>query len=70
MLPNLALASFPAVAHAGQLWSIGVEEQFYLFWPVLFEKSKNTVKLIFIGIATILAIKIGYLLMLKTFPPY
>lgn len=40
----LCLSIFPNVAHAlgmgwstsPQIWSIGVEEQFYLFWPLLF----------------------------------
>lgn len=35
-IPNLALEFFPAVAGASHLWSIGVEEQFYLFWPLIF----------------------------------
>ncbi len=35
-IPNLALSYFPPVAGAAHLWSIGVEEQFYLFWPLIF----------------------------------
>lgn len=38
ILPNLALAFSPlgtSVPNIGQSWSIGVEEQFYLIWPVL-----------------------------------
>ena len=47
MLPNLALALNPAVAHAGQLWSIGVEEQFYLiFISLSFLLKKRTYILI------------------------
>ena len=35
ILPNLAFSMFVGVPHIGQAWSIGVEEQFYIFWPVL-----------------------------------
>jgi peptidoglycan/LPS O-acetylase OafA/YrhL len=35
MLPNVAYAIFPNVIGAAQLWSVGVEEQFYAFWPFL-----------------------------------
>jgi len=34
-LPQLALSLWPPVPFAEPLWSIGVEEQFYLFWPWL-----------------------------------
>lgn len=42
-MPNFALAAGKAVVGAAQSWSIGVEEQFYLIWPLLlylFNKSK------------------------------
>ncbi len=34
-LPNVALVAFHAVPYAAHAWSIGVEEQFYLTWPLL-----------------------------------
>ena len=40
--PNVALLFVPAVGMVGHLWSIGVEEHFYLFWPWLLRKIKNT----------------------------
>lgn len=41
ILPNLAFSFFKPVPHIGQLWSIGVEEQFYLIWPWLVKWSKQ-----------------------------
>jgi peptidoglycan/LPS O-acetylase OafA/YrhL len=45
----LCISIFPNVAHmlhqtwwaSPQLWSLGVEEQFYLFWPLIIAKIKN-----------------------------
>lgn len=33
MLPNVAREAFVSVPYLSQAWSIGVEEQFYIFWP-------------------------------------
>lgn len=45
ILPNLGYAIYDlAVPHIGQSWSIGVEEQFYLFWPILARYSKSLLK--------------------------
>ncbi|MFT3949706.1 MAG: acyltransferase [Agriterribacter sp.] len=41
MLPNVALALFPGISYATMAWSVGVEEQFYLFWPLLIKKTKR-----------------------------
>jgi peptidoglycan/LPS O-acetylase OafA/YrhL len=35
VLPNIVRVFQPAVVGGNQLWSIGVEEQFYLAWPLL-----------------------------------
>ena len=41
-LPNLVLQGFGIVVpYASQAWSVGVEEQFYLIWPVLMKFFKN-----------------------------
>ena len=37
LLPNLAIMT-PLIA---QLWSVGVEEQFYIIWPILIKKVNN-----------------------------
>lgn len=61
MLPNLAFALFFAVPHIGQMWSIGVEEQFYLFWPWLIKKSKRILRSLLGVFAFFLCIKVAYL---------
>lgn len=35
ILPNLAVALYGEIAGASQSWSLGTEEQFYLFWPLV-----------------------------------
>ena len=34
---------YPAIPFGNQLWSIGVEEQFYLFWPLIIKYVKHAV---------------------------
>jgi len=36
-LPNVSLALFGFVPFVSQTWSVGTEEQFYLFWPWVFK---------------------------------
>lgn len=65
-MPNLAFSIYTtAVPNIGQSWSIGVEEQFYLLWPLLIRKSKNVLKSILWIAGAIVAFK-GILLL--TFP--
>ena len=58
LFPNLALSMFMLAApNIGQLWSIGVEEQFYGIWPWIIRKSKNFIQTIFWFIVFLLIIK-------------
>lgn len=47
-LPNLALFIRKAVVGSTQLWSVGVEEQFYLVWPFLISKFRKKLFLVFL----------------------
>lgn len=61
MLPNLAFSIYVAFPNIGQLWSIGVEEQFYLLWPWIIRKSKNVLRALFIFIGAFLFLKLAVL---------
>lgn len=64
MLPNLAFAIvMEAVPNLGHLWSIGVEEQFYLMWPLLMKFSKKPFRTILIFLSVVLAIKVFVLIL-------
>jgi peptidoglycan/LPS O-acetylase OafA/YrhL len=62
MLPNLAFAMFMAVPNIGQLWSIGVEEQFYIIWPWLVKKSKSALRAIALVFIIAVTLKASVLL--------
>lgn len=40
-LPNVQMLLFRAIPYMAQSWSIGVEEQFYLVWPLIMNLTKN-----------------------------
>lgn len=41
ILPNLAMSGFGSIMHIAHFWSIGVEEQFYIIWPLILKYLKN-----------------------------
>jgi peptidoglycan/LPS O-acetylase OafA/YrhL len=41
VLPNLLRVYSPNIVGGNQLWSIGVEEQFYVIWPLLVKRFLN-----------------------------
>lgn len=67
-LPNLAFATFAAVPHIGQTWSIGVEEQFYLLWPLIVKHSKNVLKVLLMVIGILIVLKVIVLVLCKQMP--
>ncbi len=67
-LPNLAFSIFAAVPHIGQTWSIGVEEQFYILWPLIVKHSKNVLKALLIVIGVLITLKVIVLVLCKQMP--
>lgn len=61
-VPNLAYSMYMAVPNIGQSWSIGVEEQFYLIWPLLLVLFRNSLRVILVFTATFILLKICVLL--------
>src|SRR5436189_5295923 len=56
-LPQLALSIFPPVPFAEPLWSIGVEEQFYLIWPVVMKYARKFLRVTIIIVVAAVALK-------------
>lgn len=65
IFPNVAHAMFNPVPLISQTWSIGVEEQFYIIWPVLAKKAKNIFKMLLVVFAVMIGIKVFILLLFK-----
>jgi len=57
LLPQLALSIFPPVPFAEPLWSIGVEEQFYLVWPVVTKYVRKFLRVAIIIVIVAVALK-------------
>jgi len=50
MVPNLAYVCYPLVPFAAQLWTVGVEEQFYLVWPFVCRSSTRRLPVVMLAI--------------------
>jgi peptidoglycan/LPS O-acetylase OafA/YrhL len=63
LLPNLAMSIYDRSApNVGQAWSIGVEEQFYIIWPLLMKVFRNTWAMMIVFFISVLAIKAAFVL--------
>jgi peptidoglycan/LPS O-acetylase OafA/YrhL len=63
-LSPLVLVWVGNVPYLDQTWSVSVEEQFYLIWPILIRfYSKRIVRVLFLVIFIMLAIKTGIMLL-------
>jgi peptidoglycan/LPS O-acetylase OafA/YrhL len=59
VLPNLLRVYSPSIVGGNQLWSIGVEEQFYLIWPLLIRSFvKNIVPFLLVFIAVKISVTV------------
>jgi len=56
-IPFIVGTELPLVGH---YWSLGVEEQFYLFWPWVVKKSKNLTKVLILFISIFLLLKLSF----------
>ena len=59
LAPNIAAALLVPLHHLWHYWSLGVEEQFYFFWPWLIKRSKNVLKAILIFTMVFIFIKLA-----------
>ncbi|PVD52030.1 hypothetical protein DC498_11615 [Terrimonas sp.] len=66
-IPNVALAFFESIPYAAPLWSVGVEEQFYVFWPFLLSTFNRKIRSILIFIVVFVAAKVIFILINKMF---
>lgn len=61
-LPNVGYTLYEHVPYAAQTWSVGVEEQFYIIWPLLMYWAtgrKRVLKVLMGVISVYLLIKVG-----------
>lgn len=59
LLPNLAFAAYQtAVPNIGQAWSIGVEEQFYIIWPLIMKFAKGLLRAMIIFTIALVIFKV------------
>lgn len=49
ILPNVATGVYPHVPYLSQTWSIGVEEQFYYFWPWVVRGVRKNLLWVMVG---------------------
>src|SRR5256885_13938197 len=52
LVPNISSLFFTPLPYIGQLWSIGVEEQFYLVWPWFISKTRKPLRAIVLFLIT------------------
>jgi peptidoglycan/LPS O-acetylase OafA/YrhL len=65
-LSNFALLKGMALLTIAPLWSVGIEEQFYLFWPWLVSKSQNVHYALWLFLIAYILIKLFFLKVIKT----
>ncbi len=61
ILPNVLHVLNLDVPYSGQTWSIGVEEQFYLVWPIIFRRLKKYYLTLMLMIVAVVLLANGFL---------
>jgi peptidoglycan/LPS O-acetylase OafA/YrhL len=69
IFPNLGLSLFPTVPNIGQSWSIGVEEQFYIIWPLLMLWWGRSWRVMAVFLIGLVGLKAGVLLYESLYRP-
>ncbi|MDF3027772.1 MAG: acyltransferase [Fluviicola sp.] len=59
LLGNIPFILGTSIDCVGHFWSLGVEEQFYLFWPIIIKKIRKPLKWVFVLLIFLLALKLG-----------
>lgn len=68
-VPNVAQSLILPIPYIGQCWSVGVEEQFYLIWPVLIKRVKDkVVNMLFGVIIFYLILRFSFIFLHNAFP--
>jgi peptidoglycan/LPS O-acetylase OafA/YrhL len=70
LIPNVAYAFGFDIITIFPLWSVGVEEQFYAFWPVLIKFSKNILRNILFVIFGFFTVRVLCKLFLPSMLPF
>ncbi len=69
LMANVSYSLYSIVPFASQLWSVGVEEQFYLFWPLINKKfKKNLHKILIYIIVLIVTLRIIFQMLYESHP--
>lgn len=66
LLANVPFFTGPGMPLIGHYWSLGVEEQFYLFWPWIVKRTKNILRFLIIFIFAFIALKIAFRVLYST----
>jgi peptidoglycan/LPS O-acetylase OafA/YrhL len=64
MMANVAFVLLPTVPFANVLWSVAVEEQFYLFWPHLMKRTGGVLRAMLIVLGAYMLVKLVLVLLL------
>lgn len=67
ILPNITLLKFGSIPFSSQTWSIGVEEQFYLVWPLIIKYVKHIYALLITIILLLFLLQNNQIVVTKLF---